>query len=74
FHRAHERGSQAIPELAAKAGSTWNLPASLCEDYLRRECVYELGDDMGRALEAFGERAAALGLADPAAMPTALKS
>jgi predicted solute-binding protein len=70
FHRAHERGRQAIPDLAKKAGATWDLPASVCADYLSRECVYNLGSDMGLALEAFGERAAALDLADPRVMPT----
>ncbi|MDF1836887.1 MAG: menaquinone biosynthesis protein [Planctomycetota bacterium] len=73
FHGAHDRGIQAIPELAAQAGKTWNLPAALCEDYLSRECVYNLGQDMGTALEAFGERAGALGLTDLAATPCAVQ-
>lgn len=74
FHAAHQRGMAAIPELAQQAGKLWNLPASLCEDYLSRECVYNLGSEMGAALEAFGERAAALGLTDPKASPEAIRS
>ncbi|MFT5198095.1 MAG: chorismate dehydratase [Planctomycetota bacterium] len=74
FHAAHERGMQAIPELAKKAGKAWDLPAAICQDYLSRECVYNLGSEMSTALEAFGERALALDLTDPIAAPTAAHS
>ncbi len=73
FHAAHERGMRAIPELARKAGAKWSLPATICESYLSRECVYNLGRDMGSALEAFGERASAIGLTDSKARPEAVQ-
>ncbi|HPF13754.1 MAG: menaquinone biosynthesis protein [Planctomycetes bacterium] len=69
LERAHERGRAAIGQLAGQAARTWNLPAKVCEDYLGRECVYRLGPEMDEALKLFGERAGALGLTHPEAIP-----
>ena len=64
FARARARGKKRVDELARAAALEWKLGEAQCLDYLRRECVYELGaDEMRRALHAFRDGAAPLGLA-----------
>lgn len=72
FARARERGSAQVLELAARASREWSLPRAACEKYLREECRYEPGADMERALFAFRDRAAALGLCEQDLRPTAI--
>jgi len=64
FARARARGKKRVDELARAAALEWKLGEAQCLDYLRRECVYDLGaDEMRRALHAFRDGAAPLGLA-----------
>ncbi len=73
FNRAFERGRAAIPSLAGKAARAWGLPSKVCEDYLGRECTYQLGPQMEEALQLFGQKAGALGLTEPRAVPVAAR-
>lgn len=64
FARARERGRTRVDELARAAAAEWQLAEQDCLHYLRSECAYELGpDEMRRALFAFRDGAAPLGLA-----------
>ena len=76
FARARARGRQRVEELARAAAAEWKLAEQDCLFYLQRECVYELGpDEMRRALFAFRDGAAPLGLAraELAPQPIALE-
>lgn len=64
FARAAARGQARLAELARSAAAEWGLPEADCLRYLREECVYELEPgEMQRALLAFRDAAAPLGLA-----------
>lgn len=73
FARARERGRAALGELAARAAAEWSLPAEACLRYLAQECRYDPGPALARALLAFRDAAAPLGLCtgdlDPAPIP-----
>lgn len=62
FHRSREHGLARLGELAEQASKTWELPLAACRKYLFEECRYEPGPALGRALHAFQDRAAAIGL------------
>jgi chorismate dehydratase len=72
FARSFAHGQKQLGQLAAQAGQALNLPLDLCEHYLQVECAYSLGADMQAALKAFGQRAGALKLTDPEAVPIAM--
>lgn len=73
FARARARGAQRVAELAREAAAEWKLPEAACLHYLREECVYELAPgEMQRALFAFRDGAAPLGLARAELAPQAL--
>ena len=69
FCRARARGRDSLIALADQAASTWNLPLDACRKYLQDECLYEPGEQLQPALEAFGKAAGRVGLTDPAARP-----
>jgi chorismate dehydratase len=76
FARARARGRLRVAELASAAATEWQLAESDCLHYLRDECAYDLStDEMRRALLAFRDGAAPLGLAraDLAPQPIALE-
>jgi chorismate dehydratase len=76
FARARARGRTRVAEFARAAAAEWRLREADCLHYLRSECVYELGaDEMQRALLAFRDGAAPLGLAraELAPQPIALE-
>ena len=62
FARARLRGERRIAELAAQAAAEWRVPLEACCTYLCEECVFEPGEEMHRALLAFRDAAAELGL------------
>lgn len=64
FVRSAAVGRAAAEALAEEAASEWRLSPADCRDYLLRECVYELGDEMHDALLAFGQGAARIGQAE----------
>ncbi len=73
FARARARGKLRVAELAREAAAEWKLAEAPCLHYLREECVYELGEaEMQRALFAFRDGAAPLGLARAELAPQAL--
>ncbi|MBL6722095.1 MAG: menaquinone biosynthesis protein [Planctomycetes bacterium] len=63
LHAAAERGVAARRALAEEAAPVLGLPAEDVTRYLVEQCVFTLGDEMGAALQLYGERARALGLA-----------
>lgn len=69
FGRARARGAARIDALAHEASREWNLPAAACRHYLSEECRYEPGPDMERALLAFRDRAAEIGLCEAGLAP-----
>ncbi|MFN0244337.1 MAG: menaquinone biosynthetic enzyme MqnA/MqnD family protein [Planctomycetota bacterium] len=73
FARARVRGGAQVEGLATRASREWSLPRAACEKYLREECRYEPGPDMERALFAFRDRAAALGLCEQDLRPAAIQ-
>jgi chorismate dehydratase len=62
FYRSREHGLARLAELAEQASRTWELSLEACRKYLFEECRYEPGPELGRALYAFRDRAAAIGL------------
>jgi chorismate dehydratase len=62
FHRAAERGSAALEEIAEQGAQELQLPLVSLRNYLLKQCVFQLGTSMSAALECFGQRAQALGL------------
>lgn len=72
FRRARTRGAAAIDALAARGAREWELPEAPCQRYLAEESWYEPGELLRPALETFGHRAAALGLARSDACPRAI--
>jgi len=73
FVRARARGRLRVAEIARAAAAEWQLPEAACLRYLREECVYELtSDEMRRALLAFRDGAAPLGLARAEIAPQAI--
>ncbi len=54
---------------AAEASRAWQLPLERCREYLERECVYEVGDELTPSLTRFRDAAASLGLCEPAFEP-----
>jgi len=78
FLRARTRGADAVAELAREAATAWELPLEETRRYLTRECIYEPGERLRPALDAFRDEAAALGLArgelEPRGVPAAYAS
>ncbi len=73
FARARARGKLRVAELARAAAAEWQLAEADCLNYLREQCAYELApDEMRRALEAFRDGAAPLGLARAELAPQAI--
>jgi chorismate dehydratase len=72
FERAARRGTGRLEELAARAAAAEGLPHDRLRAYLCEECLYEPGADLGPALVAFRDGAAALDLADGHLQPTAV--
>lgn len=64
FLRARERGARSLGELASEAARAWGLPFEACARYLFEECTYDAGRDVHRALLAFRDGAAPLGLCE----------
>jgi chorismate dehydratase len=62
FGRARARGVAALPALAEEAARSLGVPAAETRRYLASECAYELGARTERALLAFRDAAAGLGL------------
>jgi chorismate dehydratase len=62
FGRARARGVAALPALAEEAARSLGVPAAETRRYLASECAYELGARTERALLAFRDAAACLGL------------
>lgn len=70
FVRARERGAGQVGALAREAAHEWGLPLEPCLRYLHQECLYELDAPLQRrALLAFRDAAAPLGLCDPGLDP-----
>jgi chorismate dehydratase len=69
FARARARGAARVPALAEEASRTWNLPLADCRRYLEKECRYDPGEKLPRALLAFRDAAAELGLCERALAP-----
>jgi chorismate dehydratase len=63
FHRSRALGLASLAELAERASTEWALPLDACRRYLFEECRYEPGAALARALYAFRDAAAPLGLA-----------
>ncbi len=61
FERARERGAAAIEELAQTLSRERGFPLASAQRYLGSECVYELGPELGGALEAFRDAASVVG-------------
>jgi len=72
FARARARGASRIAALAEEASRSWKLPLPDCRRYLERECRYEPGTKLRRALLAFRDAAAPLRLCDGALAPEAI--
>jgi chorismate dehydratase len=72
FARSRARGAARLPELAEQASREWRVPLAACRRYLFDECVYDPGPDMERALFAFRDAAAALGLCRADLAPTSI--
>jgi chorismate dehydratase len=73
FARARARGKARVAEFARAAAAQWQLAEADCLHYLCEECVYELGPaEMQRALTAFRDGAAPLGLARAELAPQAI--
>lgn len=70
FARARERGAGALESLAREASETWDLPLEPCRRYLLEECRYAPDRDLGAALTAFRDAAAARSLCDGDFAPT----
>jgi chorismate dehydratase len=72
FVRARKRGAAAIPALARRAAADLGLPPAFCLKYLQDEITYNIGDQMGPALERFASAARNIGLASGYAVPAAI--
>ncbi len=72
FRRARERGRAQTGALAREAARELGLEVEPLTRYLAKECLYEPGERLGRALLAFRDRAAALGLVDAELEPTCI--
>ncbi len=64
FRRARLRGAEALDDLVRTGAETWGLEPSFVRRYLAEESLYELGEDLPRALREFRDRAAKLGLCE----------
>jgi chorismate dehydratase len=69
FARARARGAAKVPALAEEASRRWSLPLAECRRYLEKECRYDPGERLARALLAFRDAAAELGLCDRSLAP-----
>ena len=72
FARAAQRGERALAELARSEAEATGLDEELLGRYLADECLFVPGKELGPALFAYRDRAAALGLADGALAPSAI--
>jgi len=72
FARAREHGLDQLERLAEEAGRAWGLPLGPCRRYFASECRYEPGEELGPALFAFRDAAAALGLCRGDLVPAAI--
>jgi chorismate dehydratase len=72
FARARETGLERLDQLAEEAGRIWRLPLGPCRRYFASECRYDPGLELGPALFAFRDAAAALGLCRGDLVPTAV--
>lgn len=73
FARARARGALRVAEFARAAALEWQLAEADCLRYLREQCAYELApEEMRRALFAFRDGAAPLGLARAELAPQAI--
>ncbi len=73
FARARARGATRVSALAEEASRLWSLPLAECRRYLEKECRYDPGEKLSRALTAFRDAAAALQLCDGALAPQAIR-
>jgi chorismate dehydratase len=69
FRRARTRGADSMGDLIRMGARTWDLDEALVHRYLAEESIFELGDELPRALSEFRDRAAALGLCEGARNP-----
>lgn len=72
FARARKTGLGRLEELARNASQAWGLAFEDCQKYLARECRYDPGRDLERALFAFRDAAAREGLCRADLQPTAI--
>jgi chorismate dehydratase len=73
FHRSHRAGREALAELVAEGARNLDLDPRDVRRYLEVECRYALPKGLARPLESFRNHALELGLADPDAVPRALR-
>ncbi|MHC4377826.1 MAG: menaquinone biosynthesis protein [Planctomycetota bacterium] len=73
FERSRQVGHAALERLVEAGARQLELAPEDVRHYLREECRYALPSGLARPLELFREHALELGLADPAAVPRALR-
>lgn len=73
FDRSRQVGHAALDRLADEGARQLELKPEDVRHYLREECRYALPNGLARPLELFRKHALELGLADPAAVPRALR-
>jgi len=64
FRCARARGAEALGDLVRMGAETWDLDPAFIHRYLAEESLYELSEDLPRALREFRDRAARLGLCE----------
>ncbi|MCL5103543.1 MAG: menaquinone biosynthesis protein [Armatimonadetes bacterium] len=62
LHEAKRQGTSQIAEIAREQAARLNLPYELCEEYLSRVMVYDLGDREAEGLAVFKQKAETHGL------------
>lgn len=68
LHEAKAEGISRVHDIALEESARLGLPFDVCDDYLARIMVYDLGDREARGLAEFRRKAIAHGLLEPEAV------
>jgi len=64
LHAAKREGMSRVHEIACEESAKLGLPFELCDEYLSKIMIYDLGEREQRGLQAFREKVAAHGLVE----------